>query len=201
MDLKLIGKIVLVTGSSRGIGLAIAKAFAAEGCRVVLSARSTEQLREAETALRATGAEVAAHAADVGSPDDAARLIEATIAAHDGIDILVNNVGGGARVADSSDDRLARRTGTEPHPDRANDAAGVAAHEGAPGSCGDQRRIDLRLVAAACDVGPIRRGQGGVDLRYRALGAGIRALWYSGEHGVAGLDPGRRERMGPLPPN
>jgi 3-oxoacyl-[acyl-carrier protein] reductase len=57
--------------------------------------------------LRATGAEVAAHAADVGSPDGAAGLIEATVAAYGGIDILVNNVGGGgggARVADSSDD-------------------------------------------------------------------------------------------------
>ena len=95
MNLKLRGKAALVTGSSRGIGLATAKAFAAEGCRVMQSARSTEQLREAETALRATGAEVAAHAADVGSPDGAARLIEATIAAHGGIDILVNNVGGG----------------------------------------------------------------------------------------------------------
>ena len=58
MDLKLIGKVVLVTGSSRGIGLATARAFAAEGCRVVLSGRSTEQLRDAETALRATGADV-----------------------------------------------------------------------------------------------------------------------------------------------
>src|SRR5437764_12124449 len=107
MDLKLRGKVALVTGSSRGIGLATAKAFAAEGCRVMLSARSTEQLRETEEALRATGAEVAAHAADVGSPDDAVRLIEATVAAYGGIDILVNNVGGGgggARVADSSDD-------------------------------------------------------------------------------------------------
>ena len=56
MDLKLTGKVALVTGSSRGIGLATAKAFAAEGCRLMLSARSTEQLREAETALRATGA-------------------------------------------------------------------------------------------------------------------------------------------------
>src|SRR5439155_20610760 len=107
MDLKLRGKAALVTGSSRGIGLATAKAFAAEGCRVMLSARSTEQLRETEEALRATEAEVAAHAADVGSPDDAVRLIEATVAAYGGIDILVNNVGGGgggARVADSSDD-------------------------------------------------------------------------------------------------
>ena len=95
MDLRLRGKVALVTGSSRGIGLATAKAFAAEGCRVMLSARSTAQLRETEEALHATGAEVVAHAADVGSPDDAARLIEATAAAHGGIDILVNNVGGG----------------------------------------------------------------------------------------------------------
>ena len=80
MDLKLRGKVVLVTGSSRGIGLATARAFAAEGCRVMLSARSTGQLREAETALRATGADVAAHAADVGSPDGAAGLIETTVA-------------------------------------------------------------------------------------------------------------------------
>ena len=73
MDLKLTGKVALVTGSSRGIGLATAKAFAAEGCRVMLSARATEQLREAEKALRATGAEIAADAGDVGNPDDAHR--------------------------------------------------------------------------------------------------------------------------------
>src|SRR5437660_12897487 len=84
MDLRLRGKVALVTGSSRGIGLATAKAFAAEGCRVMLSARATEQLRETEEALRATGAEVAGHAADVGSPDDAARLIEVTVAAYGG---------------------------------------------------------------------------------------------------------------------
>ncbi|HEX5231823.1 MAG TPA: SDR family NAD(P)-dependent oxidoreductase [Bradyrhizobium sp.] len=48
MDFKLAGKVALVTGSSRGIGLATAKAFATEGCRVMLSARSIEQLREAE---------------------------------------------------------------------------------------------------------------------------------------------------------
>jgi 3-oxoacyl-[acyl-carrier protein] reductase len=107
MDLKLRGKVALVTGSSRGIGLATATAFADEGCRVMLSARSTGQLRETETAMRATGAEVAAHAADVGNPDDAARLIDATVAAYGGIDILINNVGGGGggtHVADSTDD-------------------------------------------------------------------------------------------------
>jgi NAD(P)-dependent dehydrogenase (short-subunit alcohol dehydrogenase family) len=45
MDLKLAGKVVLITGSSRGIGLATAKAFLAEGCRIMLSARSASQLR------------------------------------------------------------------------------------------------------------------------------------------------------------
>jgi len=107
MDLKLAGKVVLITGSSRGIGLASAKAFAAEGCRIMLSARSAEQLREAETALRATGAAVAALAADVSDPGEAAGLIDAAVAAYGGIDILVNNVGGGgggARIADSSDE-------------------------------------------------------------------------------------------------
>jgi 3-oxoacyl-[acyl-carrier protein] reductase len=107
MDLRLTGKIVMITGSSRGIGLATAKAFAAEGCRIMLSARSPKQLRDAEVALRGTGTTVAAHSADVADPADAARLINATVAAYGGIDFLVNNVGGGgggARIADSSDD-------------------------------------------------------------------------------------------------
>jgi 3-oxoacyl-[acyl-carrier protein] reductase len=92
MDLKLTGKDALVTGSSRGIGLATAKAFATERCPVMLSGRSTEQLRQAETTLRATGAQVAAHAGDVDNPDQASRLIEATVAAYGGIDILVNTI-------------------------------------------------------------------------------------------------------------
>jgi 3-oxoacyl-[acyl-carrier protein] reductase len=53
MDLRIKDKTVLITGSSRGIGLATAKAFAAEGCRLVLSARSASTLTEAETSLRA----------------------------------------------------------------------------------------------------------------------------------------------------
>jgi 3-oxoacyl-[acyl-carrier protein] reductase len=107
MDLHLGDKIVLITGASRGIGLATARAFAAEGCRVMLSARSPEALHAAEAALRAGGATVASAAADVTQPEDAARLVQATVAAFGGIDILVNNVGGsvgGRSVADSTDD-------------------------------------------------------------------------------------------------
>ena len=107
MDLNLAGKVVLITGSSRGIGLATARAFAAEGCRLMLSARSTGPLAEAEAALRASTADVAAHAADVSKPDEAARLVQAAATVFGGIDVLINNVGGGgggARIADSTDD-------------------------------------------------------------------------------------------------
>src|SRR5215831_10456337 len=106
MDLKLAGKVVLITGSSRGIGLATAKAFAAEGFRLVLSARSAGPLAEAEATLRTSAEDVAAHAADVSKPDEAAGLVKAAVAAFGGIDVLINNVGGGggARIADSTDD-------------------------------------------------------------------------------------------------
>jgi NAD(P)-dependent dehydrogenase (short-subunit alcohol dehydrogenase family) len=64
-----------MTGSSCGIGLATAKAFAAEDCRLMLSARSAEQLATAEAVLRTSGTEIAPHVADVSEPDEAAGLI------------------------------------------------------------------------------------------------------------------------------
>ena len=107
MDLHLAEKVVLITGSSRGLGLATAKAFAAEGCRLVLSARSADALRDAEAVLRAGGAAVASQVADVTQPGDAARLVQRAVTAFGGIDILVNNVGGGGGgrgIADSTDE-------------------------------------------------------------------------------------------------
>jgi len=107
MDLQLAGKVALITGSSRGIGLATAKALAAEGCRLMLSARSAEPLAAAATALRTSGVDVAAHPADVSKPEEAAGLVQAAVTAFGGMDVLINNVGGGgggARIADSTDD-------------------------------------------------------------------------------------------------
>ncbi len=107
MDLRLRDKVVLITGSSRGIGLATAKAFAAEGCRVMLSARSADAVAEAEATLREARATVVSAIADVTQPDDAADLVAATTAAFGGIDILINNVGGssgGRTIEDSTDE-------------------------------------------------------------------------------------------------
>ena len=86
MDLKLKGKTVLVTGGSKGIGLACAKSFLAEGCRIHIASRSRENLEKAKSAL---GADVGIHAADLR---DASALKNLAKACGD-IDILVNNAG------------------------------------------------------------------------------------------------------------
>jgi NAD(P)-dependent dehydrogenase (short-subunit alcohol dehydrogenase family) len=86
------GKVALVTGASRGIGLAIARRIVAEGGRVCITARKQEQLAEAAAGLG--GADTAIFAA--GSSDDAAhreQAVAATIAAFGRLDLLVNNTG------------------------------------------------------------------------------------------------------------
>jgi len=107
MDLGLAGSVALITGASRGIGLATARCFAAEGCHLVLSARSETDLTRAAESLCGTAKSVTPIVADVNKPDDAEKLVAAAVHAHGGIDILINNVGGGGggrRVADSTDE-------------------------------------------------------------------------------------------------
>jgi 3-oxoacyl-[acyl-carrier protein] reductase len=94
MELELRGKAALVTGSSRGIGRAIATALAREGVRVCLSARGAEALEAAATELRAAGAEAVTVAGDVATPEGAAAAVDAAVRAFGTLDILVNNVGG-----------------------------------------------------------------------------------------------------------
>ncbi|SEQ92824.1 NAD(P)-dependent dehydrogenase, short-chain alcohol dehydrogenase family [Lentzea xinjiangensis] len=88
MDLNLAGKRVLVTGASKGIGLAIVRAFRAEGASVTAVARNTT------AELEATGATFVA--ADLAEPDGPRRMVDAVLAAGPRLDVLVNNAGGGA---------------------------------------------------------------------------------------------------------
>ncbi|MEW5877546.1 MAG: SDR family oxidoreductase [Acidobacteriota bacterium] len=97
MDLKLAGSVALVTGGSRGIGLGIARALAAEGCRVVLAARGQEALQKAREELAAFGVEVLTVACDLTAQQAPQVLAEAALSRFGRVDILVNNVGGNRR--------------------------------------------------------------------------------------------------------
>jgi NAD(P)-dependent dehydrogenase (short-subunit alcohol dehydrogenase family) len=85
MDLQLAGKVAVVTGASKGIGLAVTRALVAEGVRVVAGARSVGALAEL--------ADVHPVAVDLTAPGDPARLVAEAVATFGGVDILVNNVG------------------------------------------------------------------------------------------------------------
>jgi len=91
MDLQLDGKRALITGSTLGIGFAIAKALAEEGAQVTVNGRTEERIREAQQriATEIPNGRIAGVAADLSSSDGVTRIIEACPE----IDILVNNVG------------------------------------------------------------------------------------------------------------
>jgi 3-oxoacyl-[acyl-carrier protein] reductase len=94
MDLKLSGKIALVTAASKGLGKATAKQFAREGAKVAICARSELIGKVAAEIKGETGQEVLAVCADVTRQEDIERLINATVEKFGGLDILVTNAGG-----------------------------------------------------------------------------------------------------------
>lgn len=95
MNLGLQGKTALVTGASSGIGRAVAKALAAEGSRLVISARRKEMLEDAASELyRELNAEVHVVPADLTKPDEIKNLFHSAIEACGAVDVLVNNTGG-----------------------------------------------------------------------------------------------------------
>lgn len=87
------GRIALVTGSSRGIGLALARALGQAGARLVLNGRDGRRLEEAATALRDEGIEASAAMFDVTDPQAVAQVVDRIERETGPIDILVNNAG------------------------------------------------------------------------------------------------------------
>ena len=96
MDLQLTGKVAVVTGASKGIGLAITRALAREGAFVVAGARTVDALRGLDR--------VTSLAVDLVAPVGPARLVERALEEHGRVDVLVNNVGAvRMRLQDSSE--------------------------------------------------------------------------------------------------
>jgi NAD(P)-dependent dehydrogenase (short-subunit alcohol dehydrogenase family) len=87
------GKVALVTGGSRGLGLAMVRAFAAHGADVIIASRKLENCEEAANEVRALGRKALAVAAHVGRWDEIDRLIDTAYAEFGRVDILVNNAG------------------------------------------------------------------------------------------------------------
>jgi NAD(P)-dependent dehydrogenase (short-subunit alcohol dehydrogenase family) len=94
------GKVVLITGASQGLGRALALAYAREGAKLAINARSEDSIRPVAEQAEEQGAEVLAVAADVSRSADVERLVSETVERFGGIDVLVNNAGIlGPRVA------------------------------------------------------------------------------------------------------
>ncbi len=91
MQIRVDGKVALVTGGSRGIGLAMAKALAEGGARVAIASRKPENLEAAKAELAATGAEVESFVSNVGKEGAAAELVKAVVDRFGKLDVLVNN--------------------------------------------------------------------------------------------------------------
>ena len=99
MNLELAGKVALVTGSSRGIGLAIAEALQQEGCTVVLNGRDRERLDDVAQRMGVTGI-----TADVAQEAGAQSLINEVVLRYGALDILVSNAGSGTSLPPGQED-------------------------------------------------------------------------------------------------
>lgn len=105
MDLGVRGRVAVVTAASKGLGLATARALAAEGAKVVISSRSSDHLDDAVSQI---DGEVLPVVGDMNDPDTPARIVDAAVAAHGRVDIAVANNGGPppARGVDVTDEQI-----------------------------------------------------------------------------------------------
>jgi NAD(P)-dependent dehydrogenase (short-subunit alcohol dehydrogenase family) len=92
------GKVAVVTGAGRGIGKAISVSLAKAGCRVVLAARTREQIEAVQKEILSKGGDALAIPTDLAVDDDIQRLVEESQAKWGAVDILINNAGWGKRA-------------------------------------------------------------------------------------------------------
>ena len=104
---RLEGKVAIITGGNSGVGAATAMKFAAEGAKIVITARREAQLEEVAAKIREAGGEVLPVVSDISKPDDAKRVVAETMATFGKVDVLINNAGvldNGLKAIDSVTD-------------------------------------------------------------------------------------------------
>jgi NAD(P)-dependent dehydrogenase (short-subunit alcohol dehydrogenase family) len=213
MDLRLDGKVALVTGGSRGIGRAIATRMAEAGAHVMLVSRKAEVLAEAAAAMAGLDGEVAWRAANAGDPDAAEACVAATVARFGSVDILVNNAATNPFYGRLVDIDRARAEKTVQVNQQAfltwTQCAWRASMESSGGNVINVSSVGALMVEPgigwynvtkaavahltrqlACELGP--------GVRVNALAPGLvktdfaKALWERGEEQIAGRLPLRR---------
>ncbi len=216
MDLELAGRSVLITGGSGGIGLATARAFAAEGCALHLAARGAEKLRAArEEISRDSDVPVTVHAVDLSRAENALRLA-ATCA---DVDVLVNNAGAipGGEI-EEVDDRWREAWDLKVfgyvnmmralYAEMKTRGSGVIVN--VIGTAGDQRPADYAAgISANSALSTLTRALGGESLDHGVRVVGVSPGDMTNERGMEFLrrqaekefgDPGRwHERLARLP--
>lgn len=170
------GPVTIVTGSSRGIGLAIAAALARDGHRLVLVARDGDRLAEAASKLQNVGADVATYAADLGQPNSVDDVIRATEEHFGPPDVVVNNAG------TAPSDKIEATTAAMMH-------EAFALHVAAP-----------LAFARGCAAGMKRRGSG--CFLQLASTAGLRgypftSAYTAAKHGMVGLTRALHAELSP----
>jgi len=91
VSLRLAGKIALITGGSRGIGRAIALAYARQGAQVFICARNEAEVNRVVSEIREQGGQIGGRAGDIGTLEDVKRIVQAVVDQFGGIDVVVNN--------------------------------------------------------------------------------------------------------------
>jgi NAD(P)-dependent dehydrogenase (short-subunit alcohol dehydrogenase family) len=109
---RLEGKVAIITGGNSGVGAATAIKFAAEGAKVIITARREAPLQEVAAKIREAGGEVLPVVSDISKTEDAQKVVSAALEAYGKIDILINNAGvldNGLKAIDSfTDDDMNR---------------------------------------------------------------------------------------------